>query len=143
MGPRWRIDVHCPEGVTDTAQYMVFLTGEMDGMYRSRHMTMDIFYGLMTCLIHAMEQLPSIRESLRPKAPDDGTAVVTRVAHNSMCRVEVGIARNVDGSFKQVLAIYDADDFRLPMLRAIDDEMDQFVSDCAAAVLAAEDFSKH
>jgi len=138
-GPRWRIDVHQPKGVTDPEDFMVFLTGDMgQNVYRSRHMRMGLFRSLAGCLEFARRETPRILAETKVKAVSDFPQSLSQeLARSELFYVTIAVCRREDGHIEPTLALYDAEDDTAPVLIAMDQEIDTLCQDCSAVMAAA------
>jgi hypothetical protein len=138
-GPRWRIDVHRPEGESDPETSIIFLTGHMGGnVYRSRQMPISLFRELTLCLEHARLKTPELlRKARKKKVPEYPSSLASELARSNIFYVSVAICSR-EGRLEPTLALYDAEDDEAPVLIAEDiEEIEALCHDCKAAAAAA------
>lgn len=130
-GPRWRLDLHQGHNEDGEPIHVVFLTGDMgEGVYRSRHMSDELFLVLADVVVQSNQTLPETLEGLNdeeiPRFPNCGTL---EVYEDEVVRVTIGLCRDSEGTVSTTLAIYDADNKFAPVVLALDDEIEQFAAD--------------
>lgn len=138
QGRHWRIDVHRPQGVSDPLEFTVFLTGEVAAdFHRSRFMELSVFRLFTSCLLHMVAELPElVATAMLEGVPTYPKARCIAMIEKSVFRIKLVLSRRRDGSLETVIATYDTDDDRAPMLLATDAEIGELCRDCVDALAA-------
>lgn len=136
-GSHWRIDIHRPEGISDPLQFTVFLTGKVAAdFHRSRFMELSVFRIFTKCALHMLEELPNlVAQALLEDVPTYPDARCIAAIEKTVFRIDLVLSRRLDRTLETMLAVYDTDDDRAPMLLATDVEIAELCNDCIAALL--------